>query len=235
MYGPVRHRVSVASAMTLPRRHWLLLAAVLLLLVVALLGAPPTEWTFAPELASQLEAYGRAGLFALLLFGALATSVGVPRQLLALIGGYAYGWLVAVTIGTLAATLGCLITFAVSRRLLSSRVRKHWPRQVAQLDALLARDVVLKILVLRLQPLGTNMLTNVTAGVTRMPVMAFLGASLVGYLPQMLVFALLGDGIRLGSTTHLAISLVLLGVSLLLGVILYRRHRPGGQVLSMDR
>lgn len=221
--------------MTLKRRHWLILLSVLLLLMVALYSAPPTEWAFAPALGRTLESFGAAGILALLLSGALATAVGVPRQLLALIGGYAYGWGVAVIVGTLAATLGCYLTFRVSRRLLASRVRARWPRQVAQLDGLLADDVALKILVLRLQPLGTNMLTNITAGVAQLPVAAFIGASMVGYVPQMLVFALLGDGIRLGSTTHLVISLVLLGVSLLLGFILYRRHRPGGQVLSVDR
>ena len=57
-----------------------------------------------------------------------------------------------------------------------------------------------------------------------MPRAVFLAASLVGYVPQMAVFALLGAGVRVGSGTRLLASGVLLLISLAIGAVLYRRH-----------
>jgi uncharacterized membrane protein YdjX (TVP38/TMEM64 family) len=79
--------------------------------------------------------------------------------------------------------------------------------------------------VLRLQPLGTNLLTNILIGFTATPLRIFIAASAVGYIPQMLVFSLLGSGIRVGSQTQLIVSAVLLLLSLMLGAFVYRRHK----------
>jgi len=52
-----------------------------------------------------------------------------------------------------------------------------------------------------------------------------MAASALGYIPQMLAFALLGSGIRLGSSFQLVLSGVLLLVSIIIGVVVYRRHQ----------
>jgi len=160
----------------------------------------------------------------LLALGALATSVGLPRQLVAFVAGFAFGVLPGLLLALAAAIMGCALTVLASRTVLRRWVQGRYPQVVAGLERLIKHDPFLKILVLRLHPLGTNLLTNLCAGLTSMPLGIFLMSSLVGYVPQMLVFSLIGSGVRVGSNTQLIVSVVLLVLSLALGVVLYRRH-----------
>ena len=57
-------------------------------------------------------------------------------------------------------------------------------------------------LTLRLLPVGSNMLLNLVAGVSERARQApFMAASAIGYLPQTVVFALLGGGVRVSQET----------------------------------
>lgn len=159
-----------------------------------------------------------------LFVGVLSTSIGLPRQMVAFIGGIAYGVITGVVLSLCAAILGCYLTVNLSRWLFAESIASRFPAFIAKLQRFIKDDVFMKVLVLRLQPLGTNLLTNVCVGFTTIPLKVFLTASAVGYIPQMLVFALLGAGIRVGSRVQLALSIILLIISLLLGFFLYRRH-----------
>ncbi len=187
--------------------------------------SPPGEWQQAQAYALKLQQAGVAGVLGFVVVTALATSVGLPRQLFAFVAGFAYGTAIGVLLSSVAAVIGCAITFFVANKWLSAFVRKRYPAIVRWLDAALKQDAFLKIIILRLQPLGTNLLTNVCAGVSHVSARLFFASSWLGYLPQMLIFALLGTGLRINSSTHLLISLVLTGVSFILGAIVYRRYR----------
>jgi uncharacterized membrane protein YdjX (TVP38/TMEM64 family) len=201
------------------------LLALLILIVVGTLVFKPSEWIPAQEWGLALESKGGVGMLLFLIVGALSTSIGLPRQMLAFIGGIAYGVVPGVLLSLCAAILGCYLTVNLSRWLFAENVTRRYPQVIAQLQLFLKDDVFIKVLVLRLQPLGTNLLTNLCVGFTAIPIRVFLAASAVGYVPQMLVFALLGSGIRVGSSFQLVLSAVLLVISLLLGFLLYRRHR----------
>ncbi|MFT5894133.1 MAG: putative membrane protein YdjX (TVP38/TMEM64 family) [bacterium] len=201
------------------------LLVLLILIVVGTLVFKPSELIPAQEWGVALESEGSAGMLLFLAVGILSTSIGLPRQMLAFIGGIAYGVVPGVFLSLCAAILGCYLTVNLSRWLFSERVAQRYPNVIAQLQSFLKEDVFIKVLVLRLQPLGTNLLTNVCVGFTAIPIGVFLAASALGYVPQMLVFALLGSGIRVGSNAQLFLSAVLLVISILLGVLLYRRHR----------
>ena len=186
---------------------------------------PPADYVPAEQWGAALESAGWRGMCLFVLAGLLCTSIGLPRQLVAFIGGLAYGVLVGLVVSLCAALLGCFLTATVSRRFLATRVVSRYPDAIKKLDAFISHDFFLKIIVLRLQPLGTNLISNVCIGFTRAPLSVFLMASGVGYIPQMLVFTLLGSGIRVDSTSQLTLSIVLLVVSVLLGCYLFRRHR----------
>ena len=55
----------------------------------------------------------------------------------------------------------------------------------------------------------------------------FIAGSAVGYVPQMMVFALVGSGIGLDPVFRIGLSAVLFMVSGFLGIHLYRKHRHG--------
>ena len=197
--------------------------------LLLLLGVIVFAWVFSRQIALdsigvRMEEGGAGVVLIFLLAGVLATAIGLPRQGLAFVAGFAWGVVPGLALSLAAAIGGCALTSEVSRRWFSRPVTDRYPRVVAQLARLTRRDAFLKIIVLRIQPLGTNFLTNLCAGLTPIPRRVFLGASLVGYVPQMLVFTLLGSGVRVGSGSQLLVSGALLVISLLLGFILYRRH-----------
>jgi uncharacterized membrane protein YdjX (TVP38/TMEM64 family) len=89
-------------------------------------------------------------------------------------------------------------------------------------------------LAIRLLPFGNNLALNLLAGAAGIPLLPYLAASALGYLPQTLVFALLGKGVRVDGLWQLALSAALLLVSLGIGLRLLRRHRAA-QALGADQ
>ena len=161
----------------------------------------------------------------LLLFLSLATSIGLPRQIAALVAGINLGALIGVIIATIAATLGCLITFSVSRYLLSDKITRKYPKQLAKLSVFLGEQTFLKAIVIRILPLGSNFITNIIAGVSKVSMPAYVGGSFVGFIPQMIIFSLAGSGIRLGAQNELIASGVLFVIALLISAYLVKKHK----------
>lgn len=171
----------------------------------------------------------RHGPLAYVLLGAVACAVGVPRQVVAYAGGLAWGFWPGATLGLLAQVLGCAATLSWSR-LVARRWAAHWLQRraagrLARLDAFLARNPFTATLTLRLLPAGSNVVLNLVAGISAVPPGPFLAASALGYVPQTVVFALLGGGVRVEHGAQVALAAVLLATSLALGVALLRRSR----------
>jgi len=204
------------------RWRWPLLIGVLVaaLLLLSWLGdrVPARDW------GQRVGMAGPTGAALLYVLGALGTSIGLPRQLIALIAGYAFGVAAGLALALATALSGCALTVFASRRWLAAPMARRYPEQIDWLRRFVQRDTFLKILVLRFQPLGTNLVSNVAAGAIRLSPVVFLSASSIGYLPQTLVFVLVGSGTRVGSSTELVLALVLLLISLGLGALLWRRH-----------
>lgn len=165
------------------------------------------------------------GLF--LAAGALMTAIGLPRQVVAFFGGYAFGVLTGLLLGTLAALGGCVLTFFYARLFGRGLVRRMFPEKLQRFDDFVSGHPFSMTLLVRLLPVGSNLATNLIAGVSRIHKPGFFAGSFVGYLPQTLVFALAGSGLTVGSQWQIGMSIVLLLASSLLGIHLYRRMRHG--------
>ncbi len=165
------------------------------------------------------------GLF--LAAGALMTAIGLPRQVVAFFGGYAFGVAAGLLLGAAAALGGCILAFYYARLFGRGLVRRLFPEKLQRFDDFIRGHPFSMTLLMRLLPVGSNLVTNLIAGVSRIPKLAFFGGSFVGYLPQTLVFALAGSGLTVGSQWQVGVSIVLLIVSGLLGIRLYRRMRHG--------
>jgi uncharacterized membrane protein YdjX (TVP38/TMEM64 family) len=161
----------------------------------------------------------------LFLFLSLATSIGLPRQIAALVAGINLGAFIGMMLATLATTLGCLITFSVARYLLSAKITQKYPVQLTKLSEFLGERTFLKAIVIRILPLGSNFITNIIAGVSKVSIFAYVGGSFVGFIPQMVIFSLAGSGIRLGAQNELIASLALFVIALLLTTYLVKKHR----------
>jgi len=207
------------------KSHWIVAGFVLLLLsiVLVVLKTPTSYWEQAEYIGRFLQSTGLAGLVAMFIAASLCIAVGLPRQLFAFVFGFAYGLSIGFFLAVLSATAGCVITYTVVKYFLSQRFEHRYPDAKQKLAALVKEDAFLKIVILRLQPLGTNLISNVCAGLVPVHATTFFAASTIGFAPYSLVFAMLGSGVRLGSATQMWVSLTLLGVSMVLALVVFKR------------
>ncbi len=172
---------------------------------------------------------GQHGPLAYVLLGAAACAVGMPRQVVAYAGGLAWGFWPGAALGLAAQLLGCAATLfwsrLVARRWAARWLQRRAAGRLARLDAFLARNPFTATLTLRLLPVGSNLVVNLVAGVSAVPAGSFLAASALGYVPQTMVFALLGGGVRVEHGLQIALAAALFALSLLLGATLLRRGR----------
>jgi uncharacterized membrane protein YdjX (TVP38/TMEM64 family) len=210
----------------------LLLAAGLLALGAALRelgGVPGTEWV-----DRYVRDDGLWGEVVFIAVGAAVTAVGLPRQTIAFLGGYAFGAALGTVLALVAALAGCIAAYGWARLLgrewAERRLAGRFSHRLRPLRDVLAASPFGATLALRLLPVGNNLALNTLAGMAGLRVLPFLAGSAVGYLPQTLVFALLGKGIRVEGAWQLALSVVLLAASMALGFWLMRRNRAARAV-----
>jgi uncharacterized membrane protein YdjX (TVP38/TMEM64 family) len=189
-------------------------------------AVPGTEWA-----DRWLKGQGLLGEAVLLLLGAALTAVGVPRQAVAFLGGYAFGVVLGTGLAVAATLLGAALSFGwaqwLARDWAERRLAGRYGRRLRGLrDALVDRPFGATV-ALRLLPVGSNLGLNLLAGMAGIPLLPYLAGSALGYLPQTLVFALLGKGVRVDGAWQLALAGILLAVSLGLGLWLLRRARAG--------
>ena len=171
---------------------------------------------------------GQHGPLAFVALGALACAVGVPRQVVAVAGGYAFGFWPGSILALAAEIVGCATDFAWARLLgrgaaLRLLARREGGR-LHRLDRFLSARAFTATLTLRLLPVGSNLLLNLVAGVSGVAALPFLLASSIGYVPQTVVFALAGAGASVSDAAQFGLALALMMVSIGLGVVLLRRR-----------
>ncbi len=159
--------------------------------------------------------------------GALLTAVGLPRQLVAFLGGYGFGFVYGAALSTAAAATGCAVAFFYARLLGRDFVQHRFPGRIKRIDDFLHDNPFTMTLLIRFLPIGSNLATNLAAGVSSVRWAPFIGGSAIGYLPQMIVFALVGSGITLDPAFRISVSVVLFVISGAIGVHLYRKYRHG--------
>lgn len=209
----------------------LLLRGLPVLLVLAALGISIEHFElfsrFGPDWLER-EVRGQEGGHETLIFVALATlamAAGLPRQVAAFAAGYAFGLAPGTALALLATVLSCAATFYFARFFGRDLIAPRLSGRIARLDAFVAQHPFSMTLLLRLLPLGHNLSTNLAAGLSSVAAAPFLLGSAVGYLPQTVVFALVGSGVRVDPFWHLALGVALFFASGALGFYLYRRLR----------
>lgn len=178
---------------------------------------------------NQVKNRGATGIFYFILFCALTTACGLPRQLTAFLGGYAFGVLKGALLATLGVTIGCILSFYFARIVAKSFVRRKFPNKVSGIDRFLHHHTFTKTIIIRLLPIGSNLITNLVVGVTHAKGSHFVAGSFFGYLPQMIIFAIAGSGVEVLSMWKIGLSVALFVISSLLSARLYRQYRMDRQ------
>lgn len=176
---------------------------------------------------SDIRGQGFTGELLFVGVALLFTAVGLPRQVICFLAGYAFGLIEGTILAMLATVLGCVLAFFYARVMGRAFVVGRFPGRVRRIDDFLHDNPLSMTLLIRLLPLGSNVVTNLAAGVSSVGAVPFFTGSALGYLPQTFVFALVGSGISVDPEIRIVISVILFVLSGFLGVFLFRKYRHG--------
>ncbi len=186
-------------------------------------------------LVGYIQKNGALGHVVIFTFSVVFLSLSGPKQAIALVFGYLYHVQLGVLITLFACVFGATFNYACARFLIGNWLYRRFPKKMTRFNSFASRKPFYKILLLRLFPIGNNVVTNVLSGSVRVPFFAFISASLLGYLPQIIIFALMGAGIHSSSNTMIYLSIFFGIVSAVLTGLLYRDHiKSRVELLNME-
>jgi uncharacterized membrane protein YdjX (TVP38/TMEM64 family) len=203
----------------------LALIASLILLVVLVRQTGLADLLSQQWIDSHVRGQGLKGELLFVALAALATAIGVPRQGVAFLGGFAFGVAEGTVLGVLATVLGASGSYLYAQWFAHDLIAQRFPQRLQKLRAFLSVQTFQMALVLRLLPVGSNVLANLAAGACRVPALPFLAGSALGFVPQTLIFALIGSGVQVEPLWRIGSGVVLFLISGLIGVRLYQRIR----------
>lgn len=174
---------------------------------------------------SEIRGQGLQGQFLFVAIAALLASFGLPRQVVAFMAGYGFGFSSGVLLAMLAIVSACVMSFSYGY--LGSLVftPAKIPLRMQYMAAFIKDHTFVSTLMIRLLPAGSNLLVNLTAGAMRIRRVPFFSGTLLGYIPQTLVFTLIGSGVHVDPGQRIGLGVVLFVLSALLGAQLYRKYR----------
>jgi uncharacterized membrane protein YdjX (TVP38/TMEM64 family) len=179
---------------------------------------------------SDIRGNGLTGELIFVAVGAAFTAIGLPRQIVSFMGGYAFGFLPGTALALAATACGCVVTFTYARVLGRDFVKGRFQNRVKRIDDFLAENPFSMTLLIRFLPAGSNLVTSLAAGVSSVSAFAFLSGSTIGFIPQTAIFALAGSGTTVDDAYKIGLSVVLFVISGALGYYLYLKFRHGKSV-----
>ena len=179
----------------------------------------------ADHLEALVENGGPLSLGVFVLLAVVLVALGLPRQIPAYVGGYAFGLWPGFALAMLVQSLACAANFYWTRSLAHDWAMRRFGIRVRRLDAALAAQPFMSTLALRLMPVGSNIATNLLAGLSSVPFRPFLAGSVLGFVPQTVIFALIGNGAQIAHGWIIGLGAAACVASAGLGWLVLRRHQ----------
>jgi uncharacterized membrane protein YdjX (TVP38/TMEM64 family) len=184
----------------------------------------------------QLQAWlNQAGIWAPIIYIVLysvATFLVLPSTALNLTGGAIFGPWLGTLWTSIAAVIAAVVSFAftrtVGREIIAQKLANRWQ----SMDAEMRQGGLFYIFAIRLLPIIPYGLVNFAAGLTSIRFRDYLIGTILGTVPGVLPFVMLGSSglqaMRTGDILPLVSSLALIGL-LVGGATWYRRRRQSPQ------
>ena len=199
-------------------RKFLILVAVAVVLFVAMQWSGLDRYFHErPEnLAGLADGGWRAALvFVVLTAGLMA--VGTPRLLFYVLGGMVFGFWVGLLLSLCGSLLGSYIAFRALRWGGQSWFLQRFGHHRFLRHAIEAQPTVLSVALVRCLPVS-NAVINVGLALSRVGHGAFLGGTLIGFLPQGVLAVLIGSGVAEDTPGQGAVQL---GVAALIALTIF--------------
>lgn len=176
---------------------------------------------------TEIRGKGLSGELLFIGVGCLAVALAMPRQIISFLGGYAFGFTLGAALTLAAVIAGCIVSFFYARLIGRQFIVARFGARIQRIDDFLSWNPFSMTLLIRLLPIGNNLATNLVAGVTSVRAVPFILGSCIGYIPQTLVFALVGSGVNVDPVLRIGVAVLLFLMSGVIGVWLYRKYRHG--------
>lgn len=212
---------------TLGLGAWLRLALLTGLLVS---GVVLARWIGIPDpdaLRSSISTSGLPGVAAFVVGYVICSLLVVPKGVLSIAAGLAWGLLPGVGLVMVGALLGAIAAFWLGRWLGRDTVARLAGKHLDRLDDLVDRHGVAAIVVVRLIPVIPFTVINYAAGLTAIRFGPYLLGTALGIIPGTFAYVALGAyGTEPGSWEFAAAVAAFLALTVI-GAIAARRHRRG--------
>ncbi len=187
----------------------------------------PLHAMFVPSgidrLRDELARFGHWSPVMFVVAAALCIGFGAPRLAFAAAGGLLFGWWLGAVLAHVGTMLGCTITFSWSRRLGRGLARRLTGARMQRLLGRVERHPVATNVLLRICPVGNSLALNLLFGLSTISLRDFLTGTLVGTLPETVIYALFGSSAHAASASMLLTAAFLLLVLAVVSTWLLRR------------
>lgn len=174
-------------------------AVVIVLVALAILGGLALAWStddgfgmvkgFLVMLADLADRHPVISAFLFLATHITIAALWLPMEILMMTAaGALFGFVEGVILASFGTSVGATLAFLEARFLLRDTVIRRFGRHLARIDEGMQRDGPFYLFSLRLLPVFPFFLTNVTMGVTALPVRTFYIVSQVALLPAVMVY-----------------------------------------------
>lgn len=120
-------------------------------------------------LVGYIQQNGMTGELVVFTFSVIFLSLSGPKQAIALVFGYLYNINLGVVLTLLACVVGATFNYYCARFIFANWLYSHFPKKMIKFNSFASRKPFYKILLLRLFPIGNNVVTNVLSGSVRVP------------------------------------------------------------------
>ena len=174
---------------------------------------------------AYMRSKGIAGQLFFIGIASILASIGFPRQIISFLAGYGFGLELGFFIALISCVLGCIISFNFARFVCREWVQTKFLDRLGKADSFFIANTFSTTLMIRLMPVGSNVITNFLAGVSGARGTSFFSGSALGYVPQTIIFVMLGSGFNIETEIRIGLSIFLFILSFLLGIFLFRRYK----------
>ena len=181
-------------------------------------------------LQQKLSAFGGLAPLIFLVGGALVITLGVPRAVVSILGGLVFGLLGGIMLALVAVLLGSSIIFLLTKWLGRPLFKQKIGGYLKAIENHTKTDGFLMVIILRQLPL-TSLLINMLIGLTSVSMGIFILGSIVGLLPEIIIFALFGSSLKESFILRVSIASTL-WIVLILAVRLFFQRSPLAQSIA---
>lgn len=157
---------------------------------------------------------------------AIVNALGVPRLWISIVAGTLFGAVFGTFLALVASVIGASIDFYIGRYVLRGPIKRQLPPRLRRWYKLFNKNGFQGVLYIRLFPLANATISNLIGGASKISYGTFLAATIIGFIPLTIIFAVFGSSAAKQSGMQLVIGILLFALTVAANYWWRRGHSP---------